>query len=223
MINTQEISVIIADAQSVFRVGLRNLLSENKNINVLGEAGNGDELKSLLYQHSPDILILDFNPSYFDSDDLSKILHRLPQCRVMIISSQEKKWQIFKSLELNVFSYLTKECGQDEIIKAIHTIASGEKFFCNYIVDILLENKLIQNKNNHQEKPPIVDLTERELEITKLIAKGKKNREIADELNLSHHTIHSHRKNILKKVGVSSALELTTYAIKTGIIDSDIS
>lgn len=215
-----QISVVIADAQSVFRMGLRALLSDHPEIAVLAEAGSSRELLPLLNRHKPDILILDYNPQYFNSDDLTQSLTLLPDCKVIIISSQDKKWHIFKSLEFNVYCYLTKECGTPDIFRAIQSTARGEKFFCNFIVDVLLENNLLRNNNHNDDACQPNVLTERELEITRLIAAGKKNKEIASELNLSHHTVHSHRKNILKKIGVSSALELTTYAIKTGILDN---
>lgn len=216
----QQISVVLADAQSVFRMGLHALLAHHPEIKVLGEAGSSRELIPLLVQHKPDILILDYNPNYFNGDEIAKCLAQGPGCKVIIISSQDKKWNIFKSLEFNVYCYLTKECGTGDIHRAIKSTAKGEKFFCNFILDVLLENNL--SINNAQKKNDTCQtnvLTERELEITRLIATGKKNKEIADELNLSPHTVHSHRKNILKKVGVSSALELTTYALKMGIFE----
>lgn len=217
-LNSSEISIIIADAQPVFRTGLRHLLSNYSEISISGEAGNSQELIPLLREHEPDILIFDYNPGFFNSDEITQCLLRQPKCKVVIISSQDKKWHIFKSLQLNVYCYLTKECGPAEIYRAIKSTARGEKFFCNFILDVLLENNLL---NNHEKKEACSrqNLTERELEITRLIATGKKNKEIAMELNLSPHTVHTHRKNILKKVGVSSALELTTYALQMGILE----
>lgn len=161
-------------------------------------------------------MILDYNPSYFDEKELSKALALQPECKVIILSSQDKKWQVFKSLKFNVYSYLTKECSELDVIKSIRMASKGEKFFCSFIVEMLLgEKDEWQNESAHIPSC----LTERETEITKLVAQGLMNKEIADELSLSPHTIHSHRKNIMKKLNIHSAVELTNYAKEAGIVD----
>lgn len=214
-----QISIAIADAQPVFRKGLITFLDDKPEYSVISEASNTQELVRILNEYRPDILILDFNVRFFDANTLNQTLQKLSSCKVIIISSQEKPWQIYKSLELNVYCYLTKECGFPEIFKAINSAVKGEKFICNYIMEVLLENKVIQSNNNELYDCQPQVLTAREIEITRLVAKGHKNKDIADILSLSPHTIHTHRKNILKKLGINSALELTNYAYKIGIIE----
>lgn len=208
-------TILLADAQPLFREGIKSLLNAHKDVTIVSEAGNTYELAEQLSMHRPGMLILDYNPLYFDSDALSKALASQPDCKVIILSSQEKRSVIFKALEFNVYSYITKECSRAELYKAIQQAARGEKYFCSFIVDILLEDKV----NQSRERVHVSNfLTERETHVTRLVALGKVNKEIAYELNLSPHTIHTHRKNIMKKLGLHSAVDLTNYAKETGIV-----
>lgn len=213
----QKVNIVLADSQPLYREGIKTMLKDEGDLEIVAEAKDTAELIPKLKLFTPQILILDYNPKYFDSNGLLSWLKANTSCRVVILSSQEKKWDIIKSLQLNVFAYLTKESTKEEILRGLRSTAKGEKYFCSYVLNVLME------QNNADEEPKdlkqIQHLTERELEITKLVAAGKKNKEIAEELSISPHTIHTHRKNILKKLGVSSALELSIYVKKAGIID----
>jgi len=215
MSTTSAINLVLADAQPVFRAGIKSLLAAHEDLHVICEAGNTTELLPALKLYKPDILILDYNPSYFNGEELATVLLEQPDCKVIIISSQEKKWNIFKSLEFNVYCYLTKECGTQDVYTAIRAAAKGEKFFCTFILNILLGDKTVPVKTKSHQPGC---LTERECEIVKLVAQGKVNKEIASELHLSPHTIHTHRKNIMKKLGLHPAVELANYAKTTGIV-----
>lgn len=213
----QKVNIVLADSQPLYREGIKAMLKEEVDLKIVAEANDTDELIPKLKLFTPQILILDYNPNYFDSNGLLSWLKINTSCRVVILSSQEKKWDIVKSLQLNVFAYLTKESSKEEILKGLRTTAKGEKYFCSYVLNVLMEQNTIGQKPRDLKE--IQHLTERELEITKLVAAGKKNKEIAEELNISPHTIHTHRKNILRKLGVSSALELSIYVKEAGIID----
>ena len=213
----QKFNIVLADSQPLYREGIKAMLKEEVDLKIVAEANDTDELIPKLKLFTPQILILDYNPNYFDSNGLLSWLKINTSCRVVILSSQEKKWDIVKSLQLNVFAYLTKESSKEEILKGLRTTAKGEKYFCSYVLNVLMEQNTIGQKPRDLKE--IQHLTERELEITKLVAAGKKNKEIAEELNISPHTIHTHRKNILRKLGVSSALELSIYVKEAGIID----
>jgi len=209
------IRILLADAQPVFREGIKSLLIAHQDIIVVSEATTTFEVTEHLTVYRPDILILDYNPLYFDSEALQKALAAQRDCKVIILSNQDKRSIIFKALELNVYGYLTKECTRQDLYKAIRSAARGEKFFCSFIVDLLLEDKISQTR----DKISVSNyLTERETHVTRLVALGKVNKEIAYELNLSPHTIHTHRKNIMKKLGLHSAVDLTNYAKETGIV-----
>ena len=196
--------IILADAQPMYRAGVKAVLEKEEQLQILAEANDAIELIPQLILHQPDILIIDYNPIYFESNGLLEWLKKNTACKVIIISSQDKKWNIIKSLQLNVYAYLTKESTEQEIIKGVKQALTGNKYFCQYILNLMMD------QNNTTLENELEKLTSRELEIAKLVATGKKNRDIADQLNISPHTIHTHRKNILKKLNVSSAAELAS-------------
>lgn len=209
--------ILLADPQPVFRQGIIKILEGDSNVYQYKEVGNTTELMDVINTFDPDILILDYNPDYFKPAALHHALEGNQHCRVIIISSQSKRWDIMKSLQFNVYCYLTKECGKMDICKAIHATVRGEKFFCTFILDVLLaENRTSKTENVCSASC----LTMRETEIIKLIAEGKVSKQIAAQLHLSLHTVQTHRKNIMKKLQLHSALELHQYAIQHGLVHS---
>lgn len=210
MNNTDTIRILVADAQAVFREGIRSLLVDQENPYVIQEAGNTDELRHVLLSFHPDILILDNNPAYFIPEVISTIPAQIPSCKVIIISSQQTKAHILRSLELNVYCYLTKECGKQELLDAITGVLHGRKQYAPFIVDLLLDDR-----RNSAYMHNV--LTGQETAIVKQIASGKASKEIAAAMNLSPHTVHTHRKNIMKKLNLHSAVELTSFAISKGL------
>lgn len=208
-------NIILADPQPVYRRGLKSLLTDIPYWNVVGEASRTRELVEQLQLHQPNLLIIDYSKAFFDAKELARCLDNLPSCKVILLSSRTKDWSTFKFLEFSVHSYLTKECTIQDLKQTIDLALRGERFYCNFIVELLLK-----------EKPELVPaqgivskcLTDREIEIAKLVAQGKVNKVIASELHLSPHTIHTHRKNIMKKLGLHSAVELASYVNEAGLI-----
>lgn len=212
----QPISVVIADAQFLIRVGLKHLLTAIPHINIVAEAANHTQLTKAVSRHQPNVVIFDYDkPQSFSIDNVANIKQLSADTHILIISADETKDHIFKALKLGVNSFLTKECDKKEIIDALHATAKGEKFICHRILDIILEKHL---------SPPVPKncapskLTAREIEILQLITQGISTKEIASQLNLSTHTIYTHRKNIMKKLGLNSSSEMILYAVKTGMV-----
>lgn len=212
MNNTDTIRILLADAQPVFREGIRSLLVNQETPYLIQEAGNTDELRHVLLSYLPDILILDYNPSFFSPEEISTVAAHIPSCKVIILSSQQTKAHILRSLELNVYCYLTKECGKQELQEAITGALQGRKQYAPFIVDLLLDDRR-NSTNTHNV------LTGKETAIVKQIASGKANKEIAAAMNLSPHTVHTHRKNIMKKLNLHSAVELASFAIERGLVN----
>jgi DNA-binding NarL/FixJ family response regulator len=213
----QQIKILLADAQFVTRTGIKTVLSQIPEFLITAEVKNSSELLKELNIKQPHIVIIDYNiPGYFQIDDLKKIKTLSPDTYVMVVSSDHNKNNIYKVLDLGIKNFITKECDSEEIIQAVHATAKGQKFFCAKVVDIILE-KHFNVQNEHCEPS---QLSQRETEIVQLIAEGLTGREIADKLFLSHHTVSTHRKNILKKLHVNSTSELILYAIRFGIVSS---
>ena len=215
----QPISVVIADAQYLIRLGLKHLLNEVPHIYIVAEAANHRQLEKAVTKHEPDVVILDYNkPLSFSIDNVAAIKELSAATNVLVISADDTKDHIFKALKLGVNSFLTKECDKKEIIDAIHATAKGEKFFCHKILEIIIEKHL--SPPSTQNCAPS-KLTTREIEILQLIAEGVTTKEIAYQLNLSTHTIYTHRKNIMKKLGLNSSSEMILYAVKSGMVTAN--
>jgi len=210
------ISVFIADSQDLTRFGLRHLIGGDKNLNFSGEAVNSDDLFESIKSKSPDVLILDYKKTGdFKITDINRIKNASPRTNILVISADEEKLIIHDVLEKGVNSFLTKECDQAEIKNAIYATAKGEKFFCGKILEVIFEKHY--NKSEDEACQP-TELTTRELEIVKMITQGFSTKNIAETLCLSHHTIYTHKKNVMKKLAIKSTSELILYAVNTGLV-----
>jgi DNA-binding NarL/FixJ family response regulator len=211
------ITVVLADEQHLVRTGLKQVLGQAGNVQIVGEAGDEEELLELIETKHPRIVIMDYNqPDSFQHETVIAIKRSSPNTNVLIISADNEKQSIYRVLENGVSSFITKTCGEEEIIDAVNATAKGEKFFCTKVVDYLLEKSFSKEEENCAPTP----LTNREIEIVRLIAKGLIAKEIAGELHLSVHTVYTHRKKIMKKLALSSSSELVLYAVNQGILES---
>jgi len=206
------LSIVLADSHTLTRLGLSSLLIDNYDIDTV-------ESDAFLFQfleyNKPDLLIIDYDQEgYFSADSIYRIRQESPELKILVISNDRNKVQILKVLEAGINGYLTRECDEEEILNGIELIVKNEKFFCNKIVDVILQKNLAVDD---QSCSP-VNLTEREIEITRLVADGMTSKKIADKLFLSFHTVHTHRKNIMKKLGIKTVSELTLYAINVGLV-----
>ncbi|NML38690.1 response regulator transcription factor [Chitinophaga sp. G-6-1-13] len=215
MNSTVTTRIILADAQPVYREGIKSLLADHQNNYQIEEAGNSEELRPALLTFQPEILILDYDPAYFDADELLHTLSVIPECKVILISSQKKKVDIFKLLDSNIYCVLTKDCKKKDIHQAVCCALRGEKFFCTFALDLLLADR---KKSPSVACCPPEGLSARETEVIRQIVTGKSNKEIAGAMHLSQHTIHSHRRNIMRKLQIHSVVELCNYALETGIV-----
>ena len=212
------IKVALADKQALTRVGLRSFINEKEDLNLLDDVNSMEDLRDVLKTEQPQVLLVDYNLGDFVSiNDLREVNELSPNTKILIISSDNDRSNIFDVIEVGICGYVTKECSQQEIVGAIYATAKGEKFFCNKVLDLILENHL--KKDSEDECLP-TELSVREIEVVQFTASGMNARQIADKLHLRHHTVYTHRKNVMKKLALSSVSELTLYAVKTGIINT---
>ena len=211
----EKISIIIADGQYLIRVGLRAMLSNDTSFHIIDDAKNEKELIDTLNHRGANVVILDYNqPGKFDLSTIHSVKSRFPKTEILVISADNNKTTIYQALESGVKSFLTKECDKTEIIEAVISTAKGEKFFCSKVLDFIFEKSFPGKEDSCSPMP----LSTREIEIVQLIAKGLIAKEIAAQLNLSTHTIYTHRKNIMKKLSIGSTSELVLFAVKSGIV-----
>jgi len=213
------IKIVVSDAQYLIRLGIVSLLSKDERFKIVGEVANSTDLKQTVARTKPDVVLIDyFQPKFFSLEDLKVIRSLSPATRVLIVSTDDTRDNIYKALEYGAISFLTKECDQEEIINAIIATSKGEKFICHRIIDIILNNKL-KGPDENDCKP--YNLSIREIEIIQLTAKGLSAKEIASRLYLSLHTVYTHKKNIMKKLKLNSSSEMILYAINNGLAVED--
>lgn len=210
-------NILIADNQPLTVAGLLRFIQEKREIKVAGEVSSPEVLFGQVAEVKPDLLMVDYNLKDFISiHDLDKLIQQQPQLNVLVISSDNDKSSIRKVLQLGVKGYITKECDKDEVLQAIQTTARGEKFFCQKVLDILME-KHVAPSNALSEN---AKLTTRESEILQQIAEGKSSQQIADTLHLSPHTVQTHRKSIIRKLHIKSPTQFVIYAMDLGLLKS---
>ena len=209
--------IIIADHQYLIRIGLRHILQRNKDTEVVAEVANSSELLQAVKKFTPHIILIDYNDSdSFSVNDICHINTHFPKCKFVVITADENRDRINKTLSCGVSGFLTKTCDREEIRKAITATSKGEKFFCNKILDIILAKHL--GKEETDCAP--TELTVREIEIVKLVSEGHSSKEIAEMLNLSLLTVQTHRRNLMRKLKIKSVSELVLYAVNTGLADT---
>lgn len=217
----QLINIVLADSQHLVRAGFRYLLQEEENFNIIGEAATPGQLLKIAQESKPDIVVFDYhNSATFSIKDVCSVAKITPNTRVLIVTADDDKKNIFSILECGVNSILTKNCSKEEIINAIKATAKSEKFFCNKVLDIILEKHLGNEEKESNCLPS--SLTAREIEVVNLVAQGLPTKEIAERLCLSTHTIYTHRKNIMKKLQINSVSEMILYAINSGISKQEL-
>jgi DNA-binding NarL/FixJ family response regulator len=211
----QKIRITIADSHFLSRKGLAVVLKENSDFVLLAEALSTSDLINQAKFYTPDLIIIDYTSASYSLDGLSQIVKKYPTARFLAITDVQTNTVISKALKTGVTSHLLKDCDQDEIIEAIYKTAKGEQFMCGKIVNGILDQK---SANSIEYSCDGLNISEREMEIIKLIAEGLSNKEVADKLFLSTHTVTTHRKNIMNKLGVNNTAGLVLFAVRENLI-----
>lgn len=209
----KELSVLVCEGQFLSRAGIKSIIDKHPYYQVNGEATSQEELEAKLKLKPYDIVTIDVQEDgRFDIESISLIQEIAPKTEILIISNEEKKKRIYDVLGRGINRYITKYCREDEIYQALDACRHNEKYYCAKVLDIII------NKTFGKQEQ-ITELTPREIEVVRHIGQGKMAKEIAGILNVSIHTIYTHRKNIMKKLQISSPVELITYGINKGIVE----
>lgn len=230
----EKIRVAVADVSFLMCEGMKSLVDSARAFEWAGSAFTMDELELLLAKKSPDVLIVDQTSMEFSSA-LLFVRELFPLVSVLAINNKAERETILTALDDGATSYLLKECDRNEIIDAIKTTASRERFMCGKIADCLINDKpqgallVGGDAASYKEGDSAMrggfvscegaKISLREMEIIRLIAEGYSNKEIADHLFLSTHTVTTHRKNIMGKLQVNNTAGLVMYAIRNNMLD----
>lgn len=216
----EKIKIHLADDHKVLIDGMLSMLKTNTKFEVVGFSLNGENLYEEIQNNKADILVMDINMPIKDGIDvLREFSLRGFCCKVIILSSYDDVKIIKEVLKLGANGYLSKQSAGENIIEAINAVASGEEYFSQSIRDRIFQSfSKIPQQSYINEAMPVSTITERELEILRLITLEYSGTQIGDELNISSNTVETHRKNLIKKLNVKSTIGLVKYALKHNII-----
>lgn len=210
--------ILLADDHVVMRNGLRMLLEKRDDLEVVGEADDGRQAVALSEQLEPDVAVIDVSMPHLNGIDAAKqITAKNPATAIVILSMNSDETYVLRALKSGARAYLLKDSAEADLIAAIRAVREGKSFFSPAVSRTLLEDYTRQLKQRGGEDSYEL-LSPREREVLQLIAEGKSNKEIATLLNISLHTVETHRMHILQKLNLHSVPELILYAVRKGII-----
>ena len=210
--------IIIADDQRILREGLRALLSSDPELEVVGEAEDGQKAIRVVEKFKPGLVLMDLSmPRMNGMDAIKEIKKRSPEAKILVLTMHKTDEYILATLQAGADGYVLKDCTNVELRMAIKNVLSGKFFISPGISGKVIEGYL-QNKRNLKPSTSWDTLTSREKGILKLIAEGYKNKEIANFLCISVKTVEKHRGNLMKKLDLHNASALTALAIEKGLV-----
>jgi two-component system nitrate/nitrite response regulator NarL len=206
------IKVLLVDNHPLVIDGLRAILETYDHIEVVGVAGLAHAGLEIARRTRPRVVLMDINmPQLNGIDAIELFRDALPDTRLLMLSMHDSREYISTSVLHGASGYILKDVPIDEIIEAIEVVAAGGTYFSSGVADVLM---------NRPDKEPSPPLTTREQAVLMLLADGKSNRDVAGHLDISVHTVETHRKNIKRKLGIATTAGLTRYAIDNGLIPS---
>jgi DNA-binding NarL/FixJ family response regulator len=211
------INILIADDHQLLIDGIKAALNGIEDFNIAAEVNNGYQvLEKLDNGTTVDVILMDINMPKLDGLGATKAVHKkYPDVRVLALSQYDEKRFVKQMVKNGASGYLLKDSSRDVLEKAIRTVHSGEKYFCERLM-MQLVNQELKMENTRSLFP---DLTDRELEVLRLIGKEYSSQEIADKLFISFHTVESHRANLMSKAGVKNTAGLIRWATENDFLD----
>ena len=217
--NTGPIRVAVVDDQELFRRGLTMLLTVEDDIDVVGEAGDGVAATELAASTAPDVILMDVRmPKRSGIEACVAIKEVAPTARIIMLTVSDEEADLYDAVKNGASGYLLKDSSIDEVAQAVRVVADGQSLISpSMAIKLLDEFKQMSRSDRQQVATP--RLTDRELEVLKLVAQGLNNREIAKRLFISENTVKNHVRNILEKLQLHSRMEAVMYAVRERLID----
>jgi NarL family two-component system response regulator LiaR len=216
--NNESIRVLIADDHEIVRKGIRALLDTEPGIEVIGEAENGVEAIEQAKRLQPDVILMDLMmPVVSGIEAIQRIITDQPQARILVLTSFTGDAQVLTAIKTGALGYLLKDSGPEELIEAIRQVRRGQSSLHPTIA-----RKVLQELSGAGKQTPASDaLTQREMEVLRLVARGLNNRDIAGELVISEATVRTHVSNVLNKLRLASRTQAALYALREGLASLD--
>jgi len=213
-----KIRVLVADDHAIIREGLRVMLGNQPDMQVVAVAANGREAIQLVEKHEPDIAVIDLSmPELNGVEAIQQMMPRHPHLQVVVLSIHESKPYVFRALKAGAKGYLVKETAGLEVVDAVRAVQRGERYLSQSITD-LLTTESFQKLESLIEVSPLEALSPREREILQLVAEGKTSQQIAKRLSISPKTVDTYRSRLMHKIGVEDMAGVVKFAIQHGVI-----
>lgn len=215
-----KVRVLLADDHTIFREGLRVLLSLENDLLVVGEADNGAEALRLTQELKPHVVVMDIGiPNLNGVEATRKIMETAPDVRVLGLSVHKDRRFVMGMLAAGAKGYLLKDCAGEELVRAIRKVMAGEIYVCSQVSGVVVDEYV--RKVQGGGEPSLLSVTDREREVVRLLALGHHNKQIAASLGLSEKTVETYRQHAMEKLGLHSIADLTRFAIREGLVSPD--
>ena len=212
-----KIKVLLADDHHIVRAGIRQLLESAKDIQVIAEAGDGEEAQSLIQKHKPDVAVLDIQMPKASGIEVTRwVRSHLPEVGVLILTAYDDEPYVMAVLQAGANGYVLKTAKTEELIQAVRDVYEGKS-----TLDPAVTQKLMSNLFKRSEKTPVEPLTDRELDVLRLAAKGFTNKSIGVQLSISDRTVQGHLAHIFAKLQATSRTEAVMRGVSLGWISQD--
>lgn len=216
--------LLLVDDHAILRMGLRTLLEIESDLEIVGEAGDAEEALALVAKHKPDLVISDLAmPGRSGLELLSDLRRAHPEMRIVILTMHYSEEYIRVCLAKGALGYVLKDSNRVELLQAIRSVHQGNQFLCRSVSERVLDGFLRPSRSTSAGALPERPVTKRERDVLTRIASGQHNKKIAYDLGLSVATVHKHRQNIRRKLGVRNVAGMTTYAVLNGLLPSESS
>ena len=217
----EPIRVLVVDDHALFRRGLEMVLAQEPDIEVVGEAADGSEALVMARELAPDIVLMDVRmPRRSGIEACLAIKDSVPSAKIVMLTISDEEADLYEAIKAGASGYLLKEISIDEVADAIRAVHGGQSLISPAMASKLLtEFATMIKRSDERSQVPAPRLTDRELEVLKLVARGLNNRDIAKELFISENTVKNHVRNILEKLQLHSRMEAVVYAVREKILD----
>jgi DNA-binding NarL/FixJ family response regulator len=217
----EKLRVLIVDDHALFRRGLQMVLRQESDIDVVGEAADGHEAVEKAQELMPDVVLMDVRmPGQSGIKATEKIKDLIPHAKILMLTISDEEADLYDAIKAGASGYLLKEISIDEVAEAVRSVWAGQSRISPSMASKLLtEFAAMSKRAAERQKLPAPRLTEREMEVLKLVAQGMNNRDIAKELFISENTVKNHIRNILEKLRLHSRMEAVVYAVREKLLE----